>query len=146
MPQCFKSPGSNIHKDWITSKLSECTKFHDERSHSSRASDRGLAGRNSTHQVHRAVRHSRRRVESCNDNKSRVQLPPSAVNVTLLTFAAERCTVLLLLLGNFHFRWISHAPGPTAVNLPHAVAEVQDGTDGYTDTVSLHKPCQILCE
>jgi len=67
----------------------------------------------------------------------------SAINMTLLAFAAERRAAAR------GCRWIAYLPpaGSTAANPPHAATEAQDVWTGrQTGNVSLHRPSRILCE
>jgi len=82
----------------------------------------------------------------------RVQPPTPAVNVTLLTFTADRrAAAAPLLLGAGHATIDRYLlpDGPTAANPPHAAAAADSWdrqTDKRMDTLPLHRPCRILCE
>ena len=74
-----------------------------------------------------------------------VQLPPSADNVTLRAFAAERRAALrrcFLEAAAAVDRYCLPA-GPTAATSRTLLQTGQ--TDGQTDTVPLRGPCRILC-
>jgi len=75
-------------------------------------------------------------------NKSSVQRPTSADNVTLLAFAAERRAALRLAAAAID-RYLLPAE-PTAANPPQRHAAV-DRWDVRSNTVPLHRPRRILC-
>jgi len=72
------------------------------------------------------------------DKEVCVQLPMSAVNVTLLAFAAERCVAVGPCCS---CQSISPAATPTAANPLYA-----DGKDRQTETVPLHRPQLVKCK
>ena len=80
-----------------------------------------------------------------------IQLPTSAVNVALPTFAAVRRAAAPCCCGACRAaidRYLLPT-GPTAANPPYAAAavklnrETDEQTDIGTDTVPLHRPCFI---
>ena len=81
-----------------------------------------------------------------------VQLPASADNVTLPAFAAERRAAVFMdrkaaaPAADAPCSNRSISPACRAHSSKPAAAAAQDVTDGQRDTVSLHRPCRILCE
>jgi len=88
----------------------------------------------------------KRTAELLQKKQVRVQLPTSAVNVTLLAFAAEHRAAALLLLG------ARRSPLSIDISCPHGAQQqtchmlwstddTDTQTDGRTDARPLHRPC-----